>query len=46
MLVVKANLMNYRIEKKDAFKVVCKRKQVEKPGSDVAATDIRQLLRR
>ena len=34
------NLMNYRIEKKDAFKVVCKRKQVEKQGSDVAATDI------
>ena len=23
--------MNYRIEKKDACKVVCKRKQVEKP---------------
>ena len=37
------NLMNYRIEKKDAFKVVCKRKQVEKPGSDVAATDIREF---
>ncbi len=37
------NLMNYRIEKKEAFKVICKRKQVEKPGSDVAATDIREF---
>ncbi len=34
------NLMNYRIEKKDAFKVVCRRQSVEKPQNDVAATDI------
>ena len=33
--------MNYRIVKKPAFKVICKRQVVEKPGSDVAATDIR-----
>lgn len=32
--------MNYRIEKKDAFQVVCKRQKVEKPGSDMAAKDI------
>ena len=37
------NLMNYRIEKKDAFNVICKRKQVEKPGSDVAAKDIHEF---
>lgn len=33
-------IMNYRIEKKDAFKVVCKRQRVEKPDSDCAAQDI------
>lgn len=32
--------MNYRIEKKDAFKVICKRKQVSKPASATAAEDI------
>lgn len=34
------NIMNYRIEKKDAFKVICKRKQVSKPASATAAEDI------
>lgn len=32
--------MDYRIEKRDAFKVVCKRKEVEKPQSGNATTDI------
>lgn len=32
--------MNYRIEKRDAFRVVCKRKLVKKPESVTAAEDI------
>lgn len=32
--------MDYRIEKMDAFKVVCKRQKVSKPGSASAAIDI------
>lgn len=28
--------MDYRIEKRDAFKVICKKKQVEKPQGDTA----------
>ncbi len=32
--------MDYRIEKRDSFKVVCKRKQVEKPQSANAAAGI------
>ena len=34
------NLMDYRIEKLDAFKVVCKKKQVNKPQGDTATADI------
>lgn len=34
------NLMNYRIEKRDAFKVICKKKQVNKPQGDTATADI------
>ncbi len=34
------NTMNYRIEKKDALKIVCKKKQVNKPQGDTATTDI------
>ncbi|HRX13407.1 MAG TPA: AraC family transcriptional regulator [Eubacteriales bacterium] len=34
------NTMDYRIEKKDAFKIVCKRKQVCKPQGDTATEDI------
>lgn len=34
------NLMNYRIEKRDAFKVICKKKQVNKPQDDTATADI------
>ncbi|KAF5067727.1 Integron-associated effector binding protein [anaerobic digester metagenome] len=32
--------MDYRIEKKDAFKIICKKKQVTKPQGDTAAADI------
>ena len=32
--------MDYRIEKRDAFQVVCKRKQVDKPQSGTAAREI------
>ena len=34
------NTMDYRIEEKEAFKVICKKKQVTKPQSDTAAADI------
>lgn len=32
--------MDYRIEKRDAFKVICKKKQVEKPQGNTATADI------
>ena len=32
--------MDYRIEKKDAFKLICRKKQVNKPQGDTAAADI------
>lgn len=32
--------MNYRIEKKDAFKIICKKKQVTKPQGDTATQEI------
>lgn len=32
--------MDYRIEKKDAFKLICKKKQVNKPQGDTATADI------
>lgn len=32
--------MNYRIEKVDAFKIICKRKQVNKPANATATEDI------
>ena len=34
------NTMDYRIEKRDAFKVICKKKQVNKPQGDTATADI------
>ncbi len=33
-------LMDYRIEKRDAFKVICKKRQVNKPQGDTATADI------
>lgn len=32
--------MDYRIEKKDAFRLICKKKQVTKPQGDTATADI------
>ena len=37
--------MDYRIEKKDAFKLICKRKQVHKPQGDTATEDISAFWR-
>lgn len=34
------NLMNYRIEKRSAFNVICKKKHVNKPQGDTATADI------
>lgn len=34
------NLMDYRIEKKDSFKLICKRKHVGKPQDGTATADI------
>lgn len=34
------NTMDYRIEKKEAFKVICRRKQITKPQGDVATEAI------
>lgn len=32
--------MDYRIEKKDSFQIICKKKQVTKPQGDTATADI------
>ena len=37
------NTMDYRLEKKDAFKVICKKKQVNKPQGDTATEDISEF---
>ncbi|MEM5770408.1 MAG: AraC family transcriptional regulator, partial [Bacillota bacterium] len=34
------NTMDYRIEKKDAFKIICKKRQVTKPQEDTATEEI------
>lgn len=34
------NLMDYRIERKDSFKLICKRKHVNKPQDETATADI------
>lgn len=34
------NKMDYRIEKKDAFQIICRRKHVTKPQGDTATADI------
>lgn len=38
-------IMDYRIEKKAAFKVICRRKKVTKPEGDTAAADIHDFWR-
>ncbi len=40
LILVGGSIMNYRIEKRDAFKVICKRKRVFKPVSSTATEDI------
>lgn len=40
LILTGGNTMDYRIEKKDAFKVVCKKKQVTQPQGDTATADI------
>ena len=40
LTLIGGSKMNYRIEKRDAFKVVCKRKRVGKPQSAGATEDI------
>lgn len=37
------NTMDYRIEKKEAFKIICKKKQVVKPQGCVATKDISEF---
>lgn len=37
------NLMDYRIEKRDAFKLICRKKQVNKPQGDTATADISEF---
>ena len=37
--------MEYRIEKRDAFQIVCKRKRVEKPQSGTATREITEMWR-
>lgn len=37
--------MDYRIEKRDAFQIVCKRKRVEKPQSATATEEISSMWR-
>lgn len=34
------NTMDYRIEKKDVLKIICKKKEITKPQGDTAAADI------
>jgi AraC family transcriptional regulator len=40
LILTGGSTMNYRIEKMDAFQVICKRKTVEKPVSETATKDI------
>lgn len=40
LILTGGSVMNYRIEKRDAFKVICKRKRVFKPMSSTATEDI------
>ncbi len=37
------NIMNYRIEKKDRFNIICKTKRVTKPESETATADISEF---
>lgn len=43
LILIGGSKMNYRIEKRDAFQIVCKRKSVGKPQAADAAADIKAL---
>ncbi len=45
VIISGGSMMDYRIEKKEAFKVVCKRKKVSKPASATATEDISAFWR-
>lgn len=40
LILAGGNTMDYRIEKKEAFKVICRRKQIYQPQGDTATADI------
>ena len=40
LILLGGSTMDYRIEKKDAIKIICKKKQVTKPQGDTATEDI------
>lgn len=40
LILAGGSTMDYRIEKKDAFKIICKKKQVTKPQGDTATEEI------
>ena len=40
LIIDGGNLMDYRIEKREAFQVICRKKQVNKPQGETATADI------
>lgn len=46
LILTGGNTMDYRIEKMDSLKVICKREQIKKPVSVTATPDISQFWRR
>lgn len=40
LILTGGNKMDYRIEKKDAFRLICRRKRIEKPQGESATEDI------
>lgn len=45
LILTGGSMMDYRIEKMDAFQVICRRKTVHKPGEETAAADISAFWR-
>lgn len=45
LILTGGNVMDYRIEKLDAFQVICRRETVEKPAGTQATADISQFWR-
>lgn len=46
LILTGGNMMDYRIEKRGAFKLVCKKKQVNKPQGDTATAEISEFWSR